>query len=95
LGTGTSVNTLGIDSNGYVVSDNTEIWTIELIDSQSVDFYSPYDLVIESITNIVNSPTIQIKDDGVTYTLGNTISVGSKITINVNTASVVNLNITY
>ena len=72
---------------------NAEVWTIELIDAISVDFYAPYDLVIESIINIVNSPMIQIKDDEVTYTLGNTISSGSKITVNASTASVINLNI--
>jgi hypothetical protein len=72
---------------------NAEVWTIELIDATSVDFYAPYDLVIESIINIVNSPMIQIKDDEVTYTLGNTISSGSKITVNASTASVINLNI--
>ena len=72
---------------------NAEVWTIELIDAQSVDFYAPYDLTIESVTNILNSPITQIKDDDVTYTLGNTISSGSKITVNASTASVINLNI--
>jgi hypothetical protein len=78
-----------------IVPVENEAWTIELIDAQSVNFYAPYDLTIESVTNVLNSPTIQIKDDNVNYTLGSTIVVGSKITINVNTASVVNLNITY
>jgi hypothetical protein len=72
---------------------NAEVWTIELIDAQSVDFYAPYNLIISSSNNILNSPTIQIKDDGVTYTLGNIISSGSKITVNASTASVINLNI--
>ena len=78
-----------------IVQVENEAWTIELIDAQSVDFYAPYNLTIESVTNILNSPTIQIKDDDVSYTLGNSIVVGSKITINASTASVVNLNITY
>jgi hypothetical protein len=78
-----------------IVPMENEVWTIELIDAQSVNFYAPYDLTIESVTNILNSPTIQIKDDNVNYTLGNSIVVGSKITINASTASVVNLNITY
>ena len=78
-----------------IVPMENEVWTIELIDAQSVNFYAPYDLTIESVTNVLNSPTIQIKDDNVNYTLGNSIVVGSKITINASTASVVNLNITY
>ena len=76
------------------VGGSDELWTIELIDAQSVDFYAPYNLIISSSNNILNSPTIQIKDDGVTYTLGNIISSGSKITVNASTASVINLNIT-
>jgi hypothetical protein len=78
-----------------IVPVENEVWTIDLMGIQSVDFYAPYDLTIESVTNILNSPTIQIKDDDVSYTLGNSIVVGSKITINASTASVVNLNITY
>jgi len=49
---------------------------------------------INSVTNILNSPTTTILDDNVAYTLTNTIAAGSKITVTVNTASVVNLNIT-
>jgi hypothetical protein len=69
-------------------------YTIELIDALTVDFYAPYNLSIGSVTNILNSPTITIQDDGVAYTLGNTIASGSRITITANTASVVTLNVT-
>jgi len=69
-------------------------FTIELIDALTTDFYAPYNLSIGSVTNILNSPTITIQDDGVAYTLGNTIASGSKITITANTASVVTLNAT-
>ena len=72
---------------------NPEVWTVELIDAQSVDFYAPYNLIISSSSNVLNSPTIQIKDDNVTYQFGNNISAGSKITVNSSTASVINLNI--
>ena len=68
-------------------------YTIELIDALTVDFYAAYDLKINSVTNILNSPTTTILDDGVSYTLGNTIASGSKITVTVNTASVVTLNV--
>lgn len=69
-------------------------YTIELIDALTTDFYAPYNLSIDSVTNILNAPTTTIQDDGVAYTLGNTIASGSKITISVNTAAVVTLNAT-
>ncbi len=69
-------------------------YTIELIDALTTDFYAPYNLSIDSVTNILNAPTTTIQDDGVAYTLGNTIASGSRITITVNTAAVVTLNAT-
>jgi len=69
-------------------------FTIELIDALTTDFYAPYNLSIDSVTNILNAPTITIQDDGAAYTLGNTIASGSRITITANTASVVTLNAT-
>ena len=69
-------------------------YTIELIDALTTDFYAPYNLSIGSVTNILNAPTITIQDDGVAYTLGNTIASGSRVTITANTASVVTLNAT-
>ena len=69
-------------------------YTIELVDALTVDFYAPYNMVITSVSNVLNAPTITLKDDGATYTLGNTIAIGSKITVTASTASVVNLNIT-
>lgn len=69
-------------------------YTVELIDALTVDFYAPYNLSIDSVTNILNSPTTTLKDDGATYTLGATIAAGSKITVTVNTAAVVTLNAT-
>jgi hypothetical protein len=70
------------------------IFTIELVDALTVDFYVPYDLKINTVSNILNSPTISIEDDGLPYTLTNTILSGSKITVIANTISVVNLNVT-
>lgn len=68
-------------------------YTVELIDALTVDFYAPYNLQINSVTNILNSPTTTILDDGASYTLGATIASGSKITVTVNTAAVVTLNV--
>jgi hypothetical protein len=70
------------------------VYTIELIDVLTVDFYAPYNMKINTVSNILNSPTTTIQDDGVAYTLTNTIALGSKVTITVDTAAVVNLNIT-
>lgn len=71
-----------------------ENWTIELVDAQEVDFYAPYNLQINSIQNILNTPTISLFDDDVSYTLGSTISSGSKITVSADTSSVVTLKVT-
>lgn len=85
-------------ATGQIIADSiavsSEAWTIELIDSQIVDFYAPYELSIDSIDNILNSPTITLKDDGVTYSLTSNIASGSKITVLASTASVVTLNVT-
>jgi hypothetical protein len=78
----------------YYEAGSGSIYTIELIDALTVDFYAPYDLKINTISNVLNSPTTTILDDGAAYTLTNTIAIGSKITITVNTAAVINLNIT-
>lgn len=69
-----------------------EIWTIELIDALTVDVYAPFNLAISTIVNVLNTPVITINDDDVLYTLGNTILMGSKITITSDIASVINLN---
>lgn len=71
-----------------------ESWTIELVDGLTAVFYAPYQMQINSVTNILNAPTITIYDDGVAYTLTNTIASGSKILVSASTASVVSLNTT-
>lgn len=77
-----------------VWEDTPIVWTIELINALSVDVYAPYNLSIDTVTNILNSPTITIYDDGVLYTLGNTIAIGSKITVVANSIGVTNLTLT-
>jgi hypothetical protein len=83
-----------LEYNGTVWVNQGLVYTIELIAALTVDFYAPYNMKINSVTNILNSPTTTILDDNVAYTLTNTIAAGSKITVTVNTAAVVNLNIT-
>lgn len=86
---------------GLEYQASTSLWvdagiqyTIELVAALTVDFYAPYAMSITSVSNVLNSPTITLQDDGVSYTLGNTIAIGSKVTVTASTLSVVNLNIT-
>ena len=90
----TPLNGNYLEYNGTVWVNQGLVYTIELIAALTVDFYAPYDLKINSVTDILNTPTTTIDDDNVAYVLGATIAAGSKITVTVNTASVVNLNIT-
>jgi len=90
----TPLNGNFLEYNGTVWVNQGLVYTIELIAALTVDFYAPYNMKINSVTNILNSPTTTILDDNVAYTLTNTIAAGSKITVTVNTAAVVNLNIT-
>jgi hypothetical protein len=83
-----------LQSTGTAIEWQGIVYTIELMDALTVDFYAPYDLKINSTTNIKNAPTITIQDDGAAYTLTNTIAVGSKITVTASVVGVTNLNIT-
>ena len=70
------------------------IWTVDFTDGElNTILYAPYNLTINSITNIYNSPTSSISSSGSPYTLGNTITTGNTIDITVSTGSVINLNI--
>ena len=83
-----------LEYNGTLWVNRGLVYTIELIAALTVDFYAPYNMKINSVSNVLNSPTTTIQDDNVAYVLGATIAAGSKITVTVNTAAVVNLNIT-
>lgn len=92
-GTTKGGSTLEYNTTNAIWVDAPITWTVELIEVLTVDVYAPYNLSIDTVTNVLNSPTITIYDDGVLYVLGNTITSGSKITILANTASVINLTI--
>jgi hypothetical protein len=91
----TGGDTLQYNSTSSVWENSHPFWTIDLMDNSSVEFYAVQDVKINTITNVVGSPSITIADDGVPYTLTNTILSGSKITVTSNIQSVVKLNITY
>jgi hypothetical protein len=84
------------DGNNYNVKLNLSTWTLDFTSgSLTVNLYAPFNLSINSITNIVNVPTTTILVNAVVYTLGNPILQGNTITITVSISSVINLGIEY
>lgn len=65
--------------------------TIELLELQSFLFFAPKNMKINSVQNIVGTPTIEIEVNGTPYTLGDTITQGSEILVLSNVESVINL----
>lgn len=70
------------------------IFTVELIDYLTIDFYAPFAMSIDSVTAITNSPTTTIQKNGSAYTLGTSIAIGDRITVTVDVVGVVNLTTT-
>lgn len=68
------------------------VFTIELIDVLTLDFYAPFDMQINTVTDLVNLPITTLEVGGVAYVLADPINAGDKITVTVNTAAVVQLN---
>lgn len=89
-----SKNITGFDAAQSLRTLAPVLWTVDLMDSTSIDIYAPYAMSIDSVVNLVNSPTTTILVGGISYTLGTTIGGGNLINISVSTASVLNLNIT-
>lgn len=91
-----TINAGDINATGAVTSSNlyveNELWTIELIDAQTVDFYAPYNLTINSYDTVVSASAVTFLDDGSSYTTGSLITAGSKITVTSTSATVINLN---
>jgi len=79
--------------NGFDPNEST--FTIELIDTLTVDFYAPNDLKINSTTLISGSGTITLEVNNNPYTLTTLINQGDKITVITTTPSVINLNSRY
>jgi|10_taG_2_1085330.scaffolds.fasta_scaffold38793_2 hypothetical protein len=67
---------------------------VELMDDLTINFYAPNNMSIDTIDNILNAPTTTVTAGGQAYTLGNTMAQGSEVSITVNTASVIRLNVT-
>jgi hypothetical protein len=84
---------LQYNSSVGVWEDSPIVWTTDFMNSLSMDIYAPYNLKIDTITNIKNAPTLTILDDGVAYVLGQTIAVGSQINIQASINGVCNLTL--
>jgi hypothetical protein len=102
---GSSVFSCDIDILGNIYSGGTNlldifsgfnsIWTLDFTDGVlTTTLYAAYNLTIDSVTNVLNSPTTTITVEGLPYTLGNPITLGESIEVTVSTGSVINLNIT-
>ena len=70
------------------------VFTVELMQTLSTNFYAPFNLEIDSITNILNTPTTTLLVNGLTYSLGTSMSAGATISVIASTPSVINLNTT-
>ena len=71
------------------------IFTLDFTSGQlSTRLFAPYNLSIDSVTNVTGSPTTNITSSGSPYTLGNAITVGTAIDVTASVSSVINLNIT-
>tara|TARA_R110002096_G_scaffold50106_1_gene131854 strand:- start:448 stop:1059 length:612 start_codon:yes stop_codon:yes gene_type:complete len=71
------------------------IFTLDFTSGQlSTRLFAPYNLSIDSVTNVTGSPTTSITSSGSPYTLGNAITVGTAIDVTASVSSVINLNIT-
>ena len=80
--------------SGITIESSDDQIVVELMDATDITFYAPNIMSIDSITSILNTPSILIEVGSNSYTLGNSISAGSQITINASTESVIKLNIT-
>lgn len=87
-----TVKTTARDIKTYVQSEPK--FVVELIDDTTVDFYAPFAMSIDTVTNIVNSPTTTLELNGSAYTLTDPISQGDLITVTVDVAGVIILNAT-
>ncbi len=71
------------------------IFTLDFTSGQlSTRLFAPYNLSIDSVTNVTGSPTTNITSSGSPYTLGNAITSGTAIDVTASVSSVINLNIT-
>jgi len=93
-GTGTFYKYGATDTDWIDSSTLNVLYTIELVNAFTTDLYAPFNLSIDSYTQIVGTANITITVGGNPYTLGNAINTGDLINISSDNTSVVNLNCT-
>jgi hypothetical protein len=71
---------------------NSSTFTIELIDVLDLDFYAPFNMQINTVTDLVNTPTSSLEVNDIIYVLEDPINAGDKITVTVDTPAVIQLN---
>lgn len=69
-------------------------WTLDFMDSLDLEIYAPNDISIDSIINLVNSPTTTILVNNLPYTPTTLITSGDKINVTTDINSVIQFNIT-
>jgi hypothetical protein len=72
---------------------NTQ-WTLDFMDALTLEIYAPNDISIDSIINLVNSPTTTILVNNSPYTPTTLITSGDKINVTTDINSVIQFNIT-
>ena len=72
---------------------NTQ-WTLDFMDALALEIYAPNDISIDSIINLVNSPTTTILVNNSPYTPTTLITSGDKINVVTDINSVIQFNIT-
>ena len=92
ISAGGSVPAGTVSSSAQTIAHLTQsIYTIDFMDAWSTVFYAPKDLQIDSINNIVDTPSTTILQTGSAYTFGNRITIGQAITVSVTGSSVIQL----
>jgi hypothetical protein len=75
------------------VLPSVEKWTFDFTDGLGITIYADDNFTITEISNILNSPKIDIKVNNINYNLGDPINLGSRIDIQSNIQSVIKLKI--
>jgi len=80
--------------NGKLTIPTTFNWTLDFNAVLTGDIYPNQSSTIASVSDIVGSPITTILINGSSYTFGDAIISGDKITVTVDVASVIDLNFT-
>ena len=92
LSGGTAVNTVGIDSNGFLVNDNEFDFSLNFIDDFTYPIILPYNWVVDTVDD-PSSIGYDLSTTGGTYSLGSNLSAFTEtLTVSAATSGFINLN---